>query len=145
MTLVVVESPYQAWREDLSPSNYQEAVNTNLSYLRAALKDCFQRGEAPFASHGLYTQPGVLDDTVRVERQLGIEAGLRWGKLADKSVVYVDRGISVGMRAGIERAIEEGRPVEFRVLGEPWGGSLASTAAAVAYLCELVTRFTKLG
>jgi hypothetical protein len=80
------------------------------------MHDCLMRGEAPFASHGLYTQPGVLNDNVPEERALGIEAGLLWGAQAEKTVVYTDRGISGGMTYGIKNAEAAGRPVEYRIL-----------------------------
>lgn len=70
MRKVVVESPYAG------------NVERNLAYARACLHDCLLRGEAPIASHLLYTQPGVLDDDRPEERKLGIEAGLVWGALA---------------------------------------------------------------
>lgn len=104
MLKVIVESPF--------------AGNTTLNtkYLNAALKDCLLRGEAPFASHALYTQKGVLDDNNPAERSLGIEAGLVWGDSADKTVVYTDLGTSDGMKYGIERAIKAGRIIEYREL-----------------------------
>lgn len=105
--LVLLESPYAG------------NVDENVRYARACMRDSFLRGEKPFASHLLYTQMGVLDDTVPDERALGIEAGLRWGALAGKTVVYWDLGISSGMQRGVERAGQEGRPVEFRRL-EGW-------------------------
>jgi hypothetical protein len=104
LRLVLIESPYAG------------DVERNLRYLRACMRDCFQRGEAPYASHALYTQPGVLDDTLPEERALGIEAGLQWGSLAEATVVYTDLGYSRGMQFGIERARSEGRPVEIRTL-----------------------------
>lgn len=100
MRLVIVESPLAG------------DVETNIEYAKDALADCFERGEAPFASHLLY--PGTLDDDIPDQRTLGIEAGLAWGAKADATVVYVDRGISRGMAQGILRAHEEGRPVEVR-------------------------------
>jgi hypothetical protein len=108
MRKVLVESPYAG--------NFEE----NEAYARDCLHDCFARGEAPFASHLLYTQPGVLDDDIKHQRKLGIEAGLVWGREADVTVVYTDRGISSGMKQGIERAIKDGRPVEYRELGGRW-------------------------
>lgn len=104
MRRVIVESPYAG------------DIATNEAYARAAMHDCFMRGEAPFASHLLYTQASVLRDDVPGERALGIEAGLLWGELADATVVYADRGISKGMQQGIERAEAAGRPVEVRSL-----------------------------
>lgn len=107
MRRVIVESPYAG------------DVARNLQYLRACLRDCLLRGESPYASHGLLTQPGVLDDTVPSERALGIEAGLAWGAVAELTVIYEDHGISEGMKLGIARAIAEGRPVEYRRLPDP--------------------------
>ncbi|MBD8556887.1 hypothetical protein IFT84_20465 [Rhizobium sp. CFBP 8762] len=106
--LVILESPYAG------------DVLTNETYGRECLRDCLRRGEAPIASHLLYTQPGVLDDDVPDERALGIAAGLAWGRVADATVVYTDRGISKGMLEGIEHAKDAGRPIEYRVLGGWW-------------------------
>lgn len=106
LSRVIVESPYAAPTKD--------EIARNEAYARVCLHDCLLRGEAPYASHLLYTQPGVLDDTVPEERRLGIEAGLLWGRLAVKSVVYTDLGISPGMQKGIDRADAEGRAVEMR-------------------------------
>lgn len=101
---VILESPFAGHRE------------RNLAYARRCLLDSLRRGEAPIASHLLYTQEGVLDDDRPDERHLGIEAGLAWGAVADATVVYTDLGISAGMRLGMERAAAEGRPVEVRML-----------------------------
>ncbi len=104
MRLVIVESPYAGDFEH------------HVAYARAAMRDCLARGEAPYASHLLYTQPGVLRDHDPAERRLGIEAGLAWGKAAEATVVYDDLGISPGMQQGIDRAVAAGRVVEFRWL-----------------------------
>lgn len=105
---VLLESPYAG--------DTTESVRGNEEYARRCMRDCFSRGEAPFASHLLYTQPGVLDDNSSHERLLGINGGLLWGQFAAKTVVYVDRGISPGMKKGIRRACVAGRPVEKRHL-----------------------------
>lgn len=106
MRLVILESPYAG------------DVARNVAYARRCLRDSLLRGEAPIASHLLYTLEGVLDDTIPVERSLGIEAGLAWRKVAEASVVYCDLGVSVGMRYGIAAAREAGIPVEFRRLSD---------------------------
>lgn len=108
MRLVVVESPYAA--------DDDEGVARNEAYARAAMRDCLNRGEAPYASHLLYTQEGVLDDRVPAERARGMEAGLCWGARAEATVVYTDLGVSDGMRLGVARATLDGRPVEYRSL-----------------------------
>jgi len=104
LKLVIIESPYAG------------NIPANLEYARRCMHDSFLRGEAPFASHLLYTQPGVLVDEIPAERQLGINAGLLWGSKAEATVVYVDKGFSSGMRYGIRNAISTGRPVQFRSL-----------------------------
>jgi hypothetical protein len=73
-----------------------------------------RRGEAPFASHLLFDQPGILDDTVPAEREQGIAAGFVWAEAAGKVAVYTDHGISEGMQRGIDRAKMAGQVVEFR-------------------------------
>lgn len=110
MRLVVIKSPYAG------------DVERNLKYLRAAMADCLRRGEAPFASHGLYTQPGVLDDTKPEERKLGMEAGFAWAARADAVIVYTDFGHSPGMVDGVLRAMKAGQPIECRELGPEWEG-----------------------
>jgi hypothetical protein len=85
MRLVILESPYAG------------DIAANVAFARACLRDALLRGEAPIASHLLYTQPGVLDDNIAIERSQGIAAGLAWERFAEASVVYVDRGISKGM------------------------------------------------
>lgn len=108
MALVLVEAPFAATNG--------RTVAQNVHYCRRAMRDCLMRGEAPFASHALYTLPGVLDDSIGMERALGIKAGLEWGSMAHRTAVYVDHGISPGMRLGIDAARAVGRPVEFRSL-----------------------------
>ena len=103
--LVLVESPFRAITE--APTDY----------VVRSMRDAFSRGEFPFASHRLY--PGVLDDNKPSERDLGIEAGLEWGRQAVETLVYCDHGISIGMAHGIARAVEEGRPVVLRALDRP--------------------------
>jgi hypothetical protein len=105
MKLVIIESPYAG------------DVEANTRYARRCLRDSLERGEAPIASHLLYTQPGVLDDDDAKERRWGIDAGLAWRRVADASVVYIDRGISAGMRYGIATAEVAGIPVEYREIG----------------------------
>jgi hypothetical protein len=104
MRRVIIESPY--------------AGNTalNVRYLRACLRDCLLRGEAPFASHGLYTQEGVLQDDLPLERAIGIQAGFAWRIYADATVVYTDLGISSGMEAGILDADMRELLVEYRTI-----------------------------
>lgn len=112
MKLVILESPYagnivQRW--------------LNRRYARACVRDCLLRGESPSVSHLLFTQRGILRDEIPEERTLGIAAGLAWRRVAEKSVVYIDRGISNGMRIGIQTAVNANIPVEYRtILARPF-------------------------
>jgi hypothetical protein len=114
MRRVIVESPYagsSSWRIVAFFQRMQ-----NRKYARAAVRDSLSRGEAPIASHLLYTQRGILADADPVERQWGIDAGLAWRAVAEASVVYVDRGTSKGMAYGIDAAQRSGLLVEYRTL-----------------------------
>lgn len=109
MRKVIIESPYAG------------NVELNLRYLRACMHDSIvNHSEAPFASHGLYTQPGVLDDGIPEERALGIAAGFEWRSLADVTVVYMNLGITKGMQYGIDHATKGGKPIEYRALPGKW-------------------------
>lgn len=102
MRRVILESPYAG------------DIAANEDYARECVRDSLLRGEAPLASHLLYTQAGILDDTIPNERAHGINAGHAWLHLADAVVIYTDRGISGGMEAGIRTAEFNGIPVERR-------------------------------
>lgn len=98
MKLVIIESPYAG------------DVERNVEYARAAVRDSLARGEAPIASHLLYTQPGILRDEVPEERQWGVGAGLAWRRVAEMAVFYVDHGWSAGMSEARELYREEQFP-----------------------------------
>lgn len=93
-------------------SPYAGQVTRNVAYARACLLDSLRRGEAPFAMHLLF--PQVLDDKNAEERALGIAAGLAWSERAELVALYVDLGISGGMRLAVEAAERRGIPVEHR-------------------------------
>jgi hypothetical protein len=102
MRRVILESPYAG------------DVFANLNYARRCMRDSLMRGESPIAGHLLYTQ--ILDDKNLEERQLGIDAGLAWLAYADAMVLYIDRGISPGMRAAMQLAQRSAVPTELRCI-----------------------------
>ena len=104
MRLVIIESPYAG------------DVAANTKYAQKCVRDSLGRGEAPIASHLLYTQKNILNDGVPEERQWGIDAGLAWRKVTEATIVYTDNGISRGMEYGIAAAEKDGIPVEYREL-----------------------------
>lgn len=124
MKLVIIESPFAG------------DIARNLRYLRAAMHDCLLRGEAPFAPHALYTQPGVLDDANPSHRDLGITAGFAWKAMAERTVVYTDLGVTPGMVAGLkvaQRLCEtDDHHIEYRELGPDWEVKARETEAGFA-------------
>lgn len=102
MKRVVLESPYAGDTEK------------NIDYAQKCLLDSLKRGEAPIASHLLYTK--VLDDNDPEQRKTGLKAGWSWISSADYLVVYTDLGISKGMNQAIDRAMELGMMIQYRRL-----------------------------
>ena len=100
--LVVIESPYKG------------KIKQNLSYAKKCMFDSLMRGECPFASHLLYTQ--VLDDTVPELRSMGMSRAFEWYRHADLMAVYIDKGISDGMKMGMEVAEKLGIEIVYRTL-----------------------------
>lgn len=106
MIRVILESPFAG------------NVGRNIAYARACVRDSLLRGEAPIASHLLYTQDGILDDDKPEERKWGIDAGLAWKGVAEKHVFYIDYGTSTGMEYGKKYAVENNIPIEYRKILE---------------------------
>jgi len=100
---VIVESPFAGGHK-------------NVIFSRACVLDCLSRGESPYASHLLYTQKGMLDDSVEDQRRRGIAAADGWLEVCDYVAVYRDNGISAGMVIGIIKAARLGKPIHLRYL-----------------------------
>ena len=104
---VIVESPYRAAT--------RRAAQRNVRYMMSAMRDSIRGGEAPFLSHMMYT--GALDDSIVLERQLGIDLGYAWWPAAEAICFYCDLGWTPGMvdaklRANQYRMIIEERYLE---------------------------------
>ncbi len=108
MRRIVIESPFAAKTPAL--------IEARVAYARRCVRDALKRGDAPIASHLLFTQPGILKDEIPAERSLGMRAGFAWTAVAEAVVVYIDHGISAGMKAGIAQAKKHHIPVEYRSL-----------------------------
>ena len=104
--LTIIESPYAG------------SLLRNIAYAKAAVRHSLHLGEAPFASHLFYAQPGILDDGIPDERTLGMEAGWQWLASAEQVAVYADFGLSPGMQAGIERALALQLPIHYRFIAD---------------------------
>lgn len=116
MRRVIIESPFAG-------ATIALAVR-NVRYVRLCLRDALLRDEAPFASHALYTLPGVLRDEIPEERKLGMHAGLEWaaGPYDLGIAAYTDLGISPGMEYGFARHRAWSQTIEERSLGDAWAG-----------------------
>lgn len=108
MKFVIVESPYAG------------DVRRNILYARALYRYCLKQGWAPYASHLNYTQPGVLNDDVPEERDLGIEAGQCVADRGDLRLFGMDYGMTTGMSYGHKRATAIGQEILEVELGENW-------------------------
>ena len=100
--LTIIESPYVG------------DIDRNTVYLRACLRDSWDRGEIPFASHGFF--PFFLRESDPDERKAGIEAGYWFWRSAKLIAFYTDYGVSPGMAAALSRCRSLGRAFELRQL-----------------------------
>lgn len=103
--VVVIESPFAG------------NSKRNIKFARECLRDSIMRGETPFASHLLYTQPNVLDDDIPQERKMGIEAGFAIKHLEGvKTIFYTDLGWSGGMEVALFYCRKFNLPYDIRLL-----------------------------
>jgi hypothetical protein len=111
--IVIVESPFAG------------DVADNITYARRCLRDSLLRGEAPFASHLLYTQPNVLDDDVPIERKLGIESGFAFKHVEGAlTAFYIDRKWSDGMKEALVYCKRYKLPYTVRKIDEEYGDKI---------------------
>lgn len=132
MIRVIVESPYKG------------DVSLHLCYLRACMRDALLRGESPYASHALLTQPGVLRDELPDERELGIAAGFEWRGQAQLTAFYTDLGWSDGMQHALRHCCATAQPYTERRLSIRWHSELTErqthAAARLDWLRSLRVR-----
>ena len=138
--LVLVESPFAFRHQDAGMRRV--GLLRNVSYARAALNDCFARGELPWCGHLLYTQSGILDDDIPHERTMGIEAGLEWGRNASLSAFYIDLGMSSGMHRGVEAARDAGRSCDMVRSLPGWANALEEEPIDTLLRLGIVSRET---
>jgi len=110
---VFVESPYSG------------DIDRNVRYLKFCKYDCWARGEMPCSSHDDMTQHPAKKDFYVSDydeqwtiygRDGAIEGAHSLRALCAKTVFYTDRGISTGMKAGIEYCKQHNIPYEMRTL-----------------------------
>lgn len=101
---VVIESPFAG------------NIPRNTKYAALAMRDSFDRGELPFASHMIYPWHGVLNEDLTEDRKLGISAGFAWGMWAKTVAIYVDLGYSTGMHNALLYYASRGKNIVTRRL-----------------------------
>jgi hypothetical protein len=116
--LVIIESPFR--------STAERSQELYLAYLSHCIADSVERGEAPYASHGI--MPLVLNDDDPADRLRGIMAGWEWGKHATLIAVYRDLGVSEGMKLSIKHYEATGKEIEWRTLPPPLVKSILDAA-----------------
>lgn len=104
---VVLVSPFMA--EDYTKANMAKR------YADRCTKDSVNKQEAPLVSHSFYYD--VLNVKNPIERDIGLQSQLSWIKHAELVAVYVDLGITPGMRVAINNAILLSKRIEYRTIG----------------------------
>ena len=105
---VIIESPYRA--------STPQMAKRNVAYMIKVVQDSINRGEAPFLSHLMYT--GALDDSIPLDRQLGIDLGYAWWSSAEAIVFYTDYGWTIGMVDAKLRAEQHRMVIEERYIAQ---------------------------
>lgn len=145
MLIVSIESPFQPTDAEVAEfaGRYTRAelLRQNLVYARMALKHSLERGEAPIASHLLYTQ--VWSERPEFRAQ-AIKSGLELHHRCDMVVFYVDLGSSAGMKLAAENAslinVEQSRRVILdRGLVSPREYLAQRALGTFAYLDDLLS------
>lgn len=103
------------WNPVVLESPWQNGLERNKVYLQRCIADSLSRGEAPVASHRMYTE--VWDDANPEQREQGMAAGWRFLLTVNKQVVYTDYGITPGMERGMNIATALHMFVEYRQIG----------------------------
>lgn len=114
MKLVAVESPFG------SPD--PKILRRNVLYARMCIRDSLERPgvlrEAPWCSHLVYPQPGILDEQDPQGRRAGLDISGAWGDRAACRAVYEDLGLTSGVLEALDRAKAQGQRVARRRLRE---------------------------
>lgn len=107
MKLVCIESPWAGL------GGGREAA----LYLRRCIRDSLKRGELPLASHAVFCIAGGIDDNIPELRARGLSAAMRYILAADLVAVYVDHGISQGMKRALDFANANQKIIQARRIG----------------------------
>ena len=87
--------------------DYENNIKNAQKYCREVLL----QGYMPLAPHVYYTN--FLEENNEVERQLGMDMGLRWLAECDEIWVFNQNGISKGMQVEIDMATKLNIPIKY--------------------------------
>jgi hypothetical protein len=123
MLRVNIESPLRGvvppWVPSFMHAFFERVIREmNKTYALRCMRDALDRGESPYASHVLFDRDGLLDDAIPRERELGMQAGDQWARLADVHAFYIDHGMSDGMQRRWTECLMKGWTCEQRLLGK---------------------------
>lgn len=105
---VFICSPFRA-----SASRTEEENKKNATWMA---KHAIERGYYPFIPHLLYTQ--FLDESSEQQRNSGIKAGLAFLDVcAEMWILVPPEGLTAGMRAEYEHALEHRPDMTYKVFG----------------------------
>jgi len=90
----------------------------NIEYAQDASKDAIDRGESPYTPHLFLTQ--ILKDGDQAQRDLSLELAKRWLRRCDGLAVYIDYGVSAGMKGEIAAATAAHIPIWYRGLHDDY-------------------------
>lgn len=107
--IILLESPY-LHEHPIDGEEYS-------IYLSRCLRDSLKRGEAPIATHAMYTRPGVLNLSIG-EATLATLASDDLAELIPITVAYTDYGITEKMDLGLDRAGRWKHTIEYREIGK---------------------------
>ncbi len=113
----------------------------HVMYARFCVRDSMiNHGEAPFAPHLIYPQENILHDG---EENLGVECAKDFSIVTNKTIVYVDLGMSPEMLYAARDAQYHNHTVELRFLPEDMWKEFTAAATAknidVPKTAEIIT------
>ena len=90
-------------------ANTEEQFELQLAKTKEVAREVALAGHDVIVPHLMLTQ--FLDDDIEEERKVGIASAMRLLDMCDTLYLYVGSGLSGGMKAEIDYAIEKGIPI----------------------------------
>lgn len=104
MKVVVLLTPWEGFRERLRLKQY----------IRTCIRDCIVREELPWGPQVMLAWTEALYEDDPEQRREGIELGKQMVRRSDSVALYIDLGVSAGMREIANYAAFHSKPVDKR-------------------------------